>query len=357
MSDSGSDDEFFEQITPKQKGVKSPPGSTEGGGPDNIKKRRPAPALHWLFTYNNPPPGAYNAVKKVLQKGVKRYAMQTEVGKKTGTPHFHVYVNFWPGFKKRGVAWWKSTFPAHAGKPDVRGIRKNTQDVVARYCLKTDTWTGKERDSKKILVPRVPTWKGLEELYEWQKKMVKIIVACLNSRKLFWIYDEVGNVGKSELLRHFKYEWECLLLGGAKKDMIYRMSTWSDLNPGCSPEFILVDVCRAADESAGVAISWYGLEELGNGGGFSGKYESCEWEIPEPARATIIVANEEPPWLRLSRDRWEVYHVKEKLGIATSLNKLVVSRVEPPPSLYWTDPVFRAHYKKPVATGFGSRTD
>lgn len=309
---SGSDDDFFESIGPKEKATKNPDGSIGGGGPDNTKKKRPSPGIHWLFTRNNPEDEEYEEVKKVLQEYCRRFAMQEEIGKKKGTPHFHFYVNLWPGFKERGLAFLKSKLPKLAGKTNVRGIRKGTHDRAARYCLKEDTHpVGSRRDSKKVLVPVVPTWVRFHQFFVWQQIARDMILACSRPRNLYWFWEKVGNVGKSAFIRHFEFEYECLQLGGAKKDMIYRVATWISENPGCVPEFTIIDLCRSASEDGGVALSWNGLEEIQNGGGFSGKYESCQWYLARPPRCTIVVANEPPPWHRLSHDRWKVYEIRD----------------------------------------------
>lgn len=61
------------------------------------------------------------------------------------------------------------------------------------------------------------SFKELPELYAWQKKLLLEIETFDDKRKIFWIYEAMGNVGKTELAKHLHLKHGAVLLDGKRR--------------------------------------------------------------------------------------------------------------------------------------------
>ena len=94
--------------------------------PDN-KGKRLSNAMHWVFTYNNPPDDFIQLLHVVHE--IKAFVVQKEVGQ-CGTPHLQGYIEFKRRVRAPAVIDWTSKIYWQ--------VCKSIPKAIA-YCQKNDT--------------------------------------------------------------------------------------------------------------------------------------------------------------------------------------------------------------------------
>jgi len=116
-------------------------------------------------------------------------------------------------------------------------------------------------------------------------------------RKIIFIVDEVGNVGKSWFVRKFLFLHEPLtqvLSVGKRDDLAHAIDS--------SRRIFLFDLPRASAEFLQYTV----LEQLKDGIIFSPKYNSRTKQLDHGTPHVVVFMNEQPDRTKLSRDRYEV---------------------------------------------------
>ena len=155
------------------------------------------------------------------------------------------------------------------------------------------------------IVPKVEQMRVKENLFrEWKKKnlyhwqdLVLRLLFQQDDRKVMWVWDEVGNKGKSFLAHYLSILYKFLLLDGtiSSRDL---PGIYSPASPG-----VCIDVCRSSRFNFDYAI----LESLKNGYLVTGKYEGKQMRF-NPAKI-IVFANFPPDKSNLSHDRWDIHQL------------------------------------------------
>lgn len=145
----------------------------------------------------------------------------------------------------------------------------------------------------------------LSELYPWQKAVLGWVTDRSNrgDREILWIWEPVGNVGKSALVRHLIIVSNAVLIGGKKGDVFYHFS--QQLKAKLDVPIVVLDLSRTIEEY----VSYESLECLKNGYFVCGKYESCQCVFNPPT--IVVFANFCPQRTKMSLDRWRIYEVSE----------------------------------------------
>lgn len=115
-----------------------------------------------------------------------------------------------------------------------------------------------------------------------------------DDRKILWIFDKAGNIGKSYFARfmYMKFTEDTIILtNGKDADISFAYG---------GQKYVIFDYCRSRQDHINYGI----LESLKNGLVFSSKYESRPkiFMIPK----VICLANFMPDMTAMSRDRWHV---------------------------------------------------
>lgn len=135
----------------------------------------------------------------------------------------------------------------------------------------------------------------------WQQDILDTIQQVPDRRKIQWIWESKGHIGKSWLAKYISLTEDALLLeSGKKMDMAYIFAQKPT-------KIVLIDLSRTTapvdgkDYLAGV----YSIcENLKNGVLMSTKYEcmSIQFAVPH----VIVFANWEPDYTKWSKDRYAV---------------------------------------------------
>lgn len=252
---------------------------------------RPPLSKHWCFTLNNYRKSDIPLLQKCFGS-LGTYIFQEERGE-SGTPHLQGYVCFnkrkrpleIPGLKELGIHWERTRSPKHA----------------IEYCRKAETRCGGQFTNM-VFDEEIRTVKH-EDMQDWQKDVLSIVDTPPHSRKVYWLYDEQGNCGKTEITKYLVVHRHALALGGRAGDLKHGCIAFKEKN-GFSARLIIFDVPRCCKDY----ISYQGIEETKNGLFFSGKYESTMYVSNPPH--LICFANKPPDIGKLSLDRWDIREIK-----------------------------------------------
>lgn len=242
----------------------------------------PKREIQWkkaCFTWNNYPEDAV----ETLETNFRLFAWIAgkEVGE-SGTPHLQGYVEFD-----------KKLRPTSLGLPDQihweRAKGSRAQNV--KYCAKDgDVYGNLEYDEPLRII---------KDLYDWQKDIVELCLTEADDRTIHWFYEEVGNKGKTALIKYLCFHHNALLVGGKASDAKYLITKWKE-NNGFYPKIVIFSFPRSIEEY----VSYSAMEEIKDGMFCSTKYE-CEMVLMNSPHV-ICFANFYPDSAKLSEDRWEI---------------------------------------------------
>lgn len=136
-------------------------------------------------------------------------------------------------------------------------------------------------------------------LRPWQSALMDVLHEPVCPRKIHWLWESSGNVGKSWLTRYIMAtEDATVLTEGKKTDMAYIFSKKPT-------KIVIIDLCRTNTEYLNGIYSL--AENLKNGYIVSSKYDSTGvvFEIPH----VVIFANFEPDYTKWSADRYNVVNI------------------------------------------------
>ena len=142
------------------------------------------------------------------------------------------------------------------------------------------------------------------EIYGWSLDFYNnVITKPPDKRKIYWLWESIGNYGKSSFVRYLCIKKKALICSGKLADLKYLIIKYKEKN-GTYPKLILFDVPRTNIDY----ISYQGLEEIKNGCFASTKYE-CETVVMNHPHL-VVFANEAPNTSKLSADRYEIINLR-----------------------------------------------
>ena len=247
-----------------------------------------SPAKHWVFTLNNYTTEDIEEFSS--SSSTKRYIFQEETGE-SGTPHLQGYLEFltkkrpFSVFKNKSIHWEKC---------------KHVKKAIA-YCCKEETRTGKIFNKNIIIIEPIKCL-SRNALYPWQEKVVQLAEGPVCDRSIYWYWENIGNVGKSQLVRYLCIKHNAILISGRSGDIKYQIKTFYDKH-GTGPKIVIYDIPRTAENY----INYTALEEVKNGLFASNKYESAMVIINPPH--FFCFANFEPYLDAVSKDRWKIVEI------------------------------------------------
>jgi hypothetical protein len=138
------------------------------------------------------------------------------------------------------------------------------------------------------------------ELRPWQQTVMEVVATVPDTRTVNWIWEAVGNVGKTWMSRYLAVTQDALILQSMKKaDMIHLIS--KGISKVC-----IFDLSRTSELGA-VNVVYEVIELLHNGYVCSGKYDSKSFRFAPPH--VFVFANFAPDQATLSADRWKITNI------------------------------------------------
>jgi len=283
----------------EQVGTNSIVGNTNSTMPEKkgFKCRR------WCLTLNNWDITEWNGLITYFKNKRCKYIVGKEVGE-SGTPHLQIYSEFhspvnWNGMKKLNKR-------LHIEK----AIKDRKTNLL--YCSKDDDYETNFKktdfmDERKFLLDRYYkdiTWRP------FQDRILKVVKSEPDERKVYWVWEKVGNKGKSFLCRYLNLKYKNVIIcDGKKGDVLNSIKAYQESEDYdfTTPMIILMDIPRHYRNDINYGV----LEQLKNGFVYSGKYEGRNMNFLTPH--IFCFANFEPHYERWSRDRWLVLDINESL--------------------------------------------
>lgn len=260
-------------------------GAKKEKGWDGNTKSRPTQKYQWFFTLNNYNEQDIIRLKMRFGSLCKWYIFEKETGEQ-GTPHLQGNISLKKKLRFSSIIKW-----------DKRINWQPTRNVEAaiQYCQKeTQIYTNldlsdfNEYDEIK--------WKP------WQQKIIDHVEKpCTDDRKINWIWEEKGNVGKSFLTKYLMQVENALVVDGKKGDIFHQIAKRKE--EGLAIPLVIIDIPRASFNN----LSYSAIECIKNGFITSGKYEGGQYAFKTPH--VYIFANQEPDEDKFSEDRWEIQKI------------------------------------------------
>lgn len=190
------------------------------------------------------------------------------------------------------------------GKTNIELLEENPDVALDRNSIKFMRESIEEDNNEKRKRLMIEKW-GPVELYPHQE-FIKSEFLNQDDREILWVYDQVGNTGKSVLAMHLLAVLESViyLQNGKSSDLAHIYN---------GQEHVVFDLTRSTESRINYTI----IEQMKNGLVYSPKYQSkMKYSM---GVKILILANHLPNFEAMSKDRWNVIKLdnkKSKEGLA-----------------------------------------
>lgn len=258
-------------------------GNTNSPVVDKNKKNR-----NYFFTWNNPDISGSD-LAQTFETYEAKWVFQLEQGK-NNTRHYQGLIAF---KNARSFSALKSEFP----KWHIE-VCKNLNQAVA-YCSKADTrvegpWYKGFKIKKDL--------KTITNLYKWQEQIINILKEDADDRKIYWLVDKDGNLGKTALCKYICNKYNAIYVSGKATDIKFGITKHLE---EIELDIVLLDFPRSLEQY----VSFDAIESVKNGIFFSSKYESGMVMFNSPH--VFCFSNFKPDTSTLSQDRWVKCYVED----------------------------------------------
>lgn len=248
----------------------------------------------WCFTLNNYIEKDIDTLTQSFK--TYEYIIGKEIGKE-GTPHLQGFI-----YAPNAISF-----------NTVKAINKNihwekakgSKQQNIKYCSKDNNFITNMNISLPIKDMVLKNEYTNVKWYKWQEEVLNIIKNPPSKRQIYWLYEPVGNTGKSYLAKYLICTQDVIIGEGKRLDVYNQVLTFIK-EKETSPKIIILDIPRESMEY----VNYSSIEQLKNGCLYSGKYEGgiCVFEIPH----IIIFSNFAPSIESLSMDRWCIYKIENE---------------------------------------------
>lgn len=284
---------------------------------NKLIKNREKLYKNWCFTLNNYNMDDWTKLKTYFINNKMEYIIGKEIGEQ-GTHHLQGYFewNNKDGKRLENIKKINETFyKLHLEN------RKGSREQAVKYCAKDNEYICSNK-LEKLCESWEYTGNDLPkevDFYEWEQKLLEILKRPINNRKIIWIYDIIGNVGKTMFSKWLCfYENASIVQKGKYNDIMNYVYNVKKLTT------LIIDVPR----SSGNNVSYNAIESIKSGIICNMKYETGMKLINAPN--VIVFSNEYPDIEMLSKDRWEIYEIKDKKLKYKNIEKLTkIDELEP----------------------------
>lgn len=238
--------------------------------------------------------------KKLLGPEIQGFVFQEEIGagdeENPGIPHLQIHV--WFHKKHRPIQFFNM--------PRISWRKVRNVDAHQRYCQKKRTRVrgpyigGQCRRLREIEVL------DEKDFYPWQQQINSELIVEADDRKIVWLWENEGNVGKSQFAKWLVVKRSAIILSGKTADVFHGIKEYLNANNGQGPDIVILDIPRSMLEY----VNYQALEKVKDGCFFSGKYEGgmCVFNSPH----IIVMSNARPDESNMSLDRWDIRKIVSK---------------------------------------------
>lgn len=292
---------------PLETGEICPEGNTKQGKSrkmrnKKISKKQETQRKYWCFTYFYENRDLeIEKFKKILSSFCKVWLFGEEICPTTNRPHFQGY---WHTNGKKGLRFTaiKEIFNEEPFNTIHFEPCKGSKAQNEKYCKKDKIYHQYPEPPPKIECLEVA------DLFPFQKSLLDIIKGPVNKNKIIWVYDPIGQTGKTEFLRY------CFLnhnipfsYGGKCSDIINLVfNNRENLLKQEKPCFIY----NFGRDTEPDKISYKSMEQISDGTISNTKFEGACFVFNKPH--VIVLANCLPITDKLTASRWIIKKVEDK---------------------------------------------
>lgn len=213
-------------------------------------------------------------------------------------PHYQGYFHLKNCCRPKTIAkeWNEQLFGV-----EVRASSTTGQTALKEYCLKEDTrvagpWADKELYLGKDLWPE-------SKMPPWQQKMLQILNQDPGDRTMHWVYDPIGNNGKTKFCKYLCYKRNGVgLVYGHSTDVLNLVSKMPN-----RPIYAW-NLTRAKPANLSELDLYAAMESVKDGFFVNLKYETKQILMNPPH--VVVFANHLPKRHHISADRWKIYELR-----------------------------------------------
>lgn len=246
--------------------------------------RQISPSIRWIMVLNNWTNDELNKISSICSEKCKYAIIESEVGEQ-GTPHLQGYIELKTKARPSSLF----NIPRiHFEKA------KGTREQNDNYCSK---------DNKIVVsIGRPKPIKLIQNLYEWQKDIIKMMNEEPDDRKVYWFWDEIGNIGKTQFIKYCIVKHKILYCNGGKMSDIMNLVFNQDMD---ETNTVMFNIPRANYGH----VSYSALESIKDGLVCNTKYETGVKVFNSPH--LFVFANFPPDDpSKLSADRWVITNLR-----------------------------------------------
>jgi hypothetical protein len=156
-------------------------------------------------------------------------------------------------------------------------------------------------------------------LYPYQQALLDVIKKPADKRAIIWVYEQIGNTGKTAFARELHINNQFIYASkGTEADIKQMMTAEAKAKDENKNKSMLIElkinglVINLTRENVNKA-PYSVMEAIKDRVIFSGKYKSASY-IFEEVPHVIVMANAAPDYDKLSKDRWQIWHIKPNKG-------------------------------------------
>lgn len=261
--------------------------SNEGGNNKTPSSKQCSPAVAWCFTFNNYSEEIVPKFQQIIEKNCKIGFFNKEIGE-SNTPHLQGYIEF--KTKKRPL----NIFPTGCHWEKAKGCK----DANFKYCSKD---AGEDCNMTfSFGYKKKPEIRVIKKLRPFQADIEKMLLGPVNDGKVIWIYDKVGQLGKTELLRYLYNKHKMpFSYGGKAADIVNLVFNHKEYLLDNDNAVMIYNFGRDVDNDK---ISYKSMEQISDGCISNTKFETGCFICNKPH--VLVLANCLPKESALTKSRW-----------------------------------------------------
>lgn len=293
--------------------------------------------INWFFTFNNYKDEDIKLLESRLQEICVYYIFQKEIGKLNKTPHLQGCLRL-----KKKMRWSEFHLPK-----EISWSKTRKEANAASYCIKDDTSVGERyiwgevpqkilnAMSKDKVVPKKPL-KLITNLRPFQIEIEKLCLLDPEDRKINWIADINGEMGKTQFCRYMiaKYDSLCSTIT-SHKDVCFILATamenGKDLNDNFTFLFNLPRDFKPKD------FDYKLIESIKDGLITSAKYKSSTLLFNPPH--IWVLCNFFPEMDKLTQDKWNIWKINDNFELIKHIEPNEYPFLEPKKEYNYSAPI------------------
>lgn len=270
---------------------------------------------YWCFTWNASNEDTLpevDGLRRYLDERDWRYVFQTEM---VSRRHYQGRIDL----KDKSARMVKATLLSvfEAGGYDITNLTVTPESNASVktsgslfYATKTESRVdGPWHDASFVAPQRPIVYNGedlacMENLLPWQQEIMDIVNDDPDDRRIVWIYNEVGNAGKSKLQK-----WLAFRHGARRVPLGTATQIKTAVADGTAKSLYMVNLPRVTGSQESQRDLFSALEEIKDGWVESCMYGKEHQLFMKPPHL-LIFSNDVPDLKLASADRWVVYDLE-----------------------------------------------